>query len=768
MPCHAEAIAELLDEVEYNDDSVGAYTSSSFFSQPEQLELPHSLPKPFEWRDSLVSPEALCRLKKKCILPTFATENAATWKVLALKHKLGLSDASLNEVWKELVDANELNGSREVRAIEEKYLETIGWADKEKTTRSLLGHVHAIFSIPPIEEKLFDGPGADATGAETEPEVVRNYSESKDSLAWKAKAREMHNSHPARKNKKMFALTYAIYADKFSWHKKQSGRSILIDILDGAQSLRNLQFYRFNVAESDGTVYGNKLSLLSLLRALFPEARAGYNGVEIWCEAEQETVWVYLKLGAIIADSQERCWFMSVNPPSGNSEHCCPMCDASLDQFAKGALGKTRNFAASREAVHKAVEIMEMGGEDCRERAKAILDSVFLHWSALFNPLFDWPGVENLFELAAPDILHLVLFYCKVLIELLVKELPHKWQRDLLSKRIIAVNSHLTPDLRLASLDARKNWNGREARNFGLLAPYLLRDMGVGEEIVKLWSKIATLFSLLYSLERTKDMAEAVRAVAHDVQDSVLTHYPKKTLDNGKKVRRTQLNIHSLLHIADVMLRRGPAIIWDTERAENTQSKIATFARLTSVNMAAYTLRNAAAWQTACLARIQNSSDSAEAKIIRWRVSEEPREIVPRHGPNYIVYFNIPLKPGNVVCVLPADGDCPRSDLCPHKCSAFKPGFYTYYVIEEVTTKGVCTARLVDPRHRSFPMMPFKLWRSPDKLVCLKFSQIHRAVAVLPPFEELTAQLLVTRKSHYLVVPTRFITDNPPIPKDFE
>jgi hypothetical protein len=711
-----------------------------------------------------VRPEALSRLKYKCVLPLFV-DSVAAWEVLSLKHSMCLSDSGVNQIWKTFVDEWEPNGSRKVRELEDMYLETVGWADAEKTTRSLLGHVHALFSIPPIERKLFEGPEADSSGIQSEPEVVHSYSDSKESLAWNAKAQQMHNSHPERRNNKMYALTYAIYADKYSWSKKQSGWSILIDILNGAQGLRNLQFYRFNIAESDGTVYGSKLSLLSILRALHSEASIAYNGVEVWCEAEQETVWVYLKLGAIVADSQERCWFTSTNPPSGNSDHCCPMCDASLEQFSRGELGKPRDFVASRNAVNEAAEVMRVGGERCKEQAKAILDRVFLHWSALFNPLFFLPGVDNIFALAAPDYLHLVLFYFKVLAEQLVKELPHTWQRDLLGQRIRAVNTHLPSALHLASLESRKNWIGREARNFGLLVPYLLRDMNVDKSVVKLWSKIATPFTLLYSQERTKDLAEAVRAVAHDVQLAVLEHYPRKTIEGGQKLRRSQLNIHSPLNIVDVMLQHGPTVIWDTERAENTQSKIATFSRLTSVNMEAYTLRCAAAWQTACLARVQNMPDSIEALTIRWRASDKPRRVVPRGGNPYIVFYRIPLKVGTVICTLPADGERSRFSPHPTKCSDFKSGFYSYYIIKEVSAEGISATKLLEPPHyRSFPMQPFPLQESQEEPIILAFHQIHRAVAVLPAFAENTAEFT----SSFLVVPTRFITDDQPLPREFQ
>ncbi len=130
-----------------------------------------------------------------------------------------LSDSGVNQIWKTFVDEWEPNGSRKVRELEDMYLETVGWADAEKTTRSLLGHVHAMFSIPPIERKLFKGPEADSSGIQSEPEVVHSYSDSKESLAWNAKAQQMHNSRPERRNNKMYALTYAIYADKYSWSK---------------------------------------------------------------------------------------------------------------------------------------------------------------------------------------------------------------------------------------------------------------------------------------------------------------------------------------------------------------------------------------------------------------------------------------------------------------------------------------------------------------------------------------------------------------------
>eukprot|EP00727_Mastigamoeba_balamuthi_P012014 m51a1_g7435 hypothetical protein (1198) ;mRNA; r:53945-58599 len=690
---------------EKDSDDSETTGDTPMFSQEEGMPMNASQ----EEESDSISADVLLWLKTKCQLPTFATADAAAWKVLYTKHELCFNDTEVDTLWRIWVDPDEPNGSRYVRDLEERFLATIGWADKKKTTRSMLGYIHAMFSIPLLEGKLYDGPGKDENGDETEPEIISNYTESKDALAWKKAALERHNNDPQQCSKQAYALTYALYADKYSWKKKQSGRAILLDVLNGAQGLRNLQFFRFNIAESDGTVYGNSLSLLSILCVLRPEATVAYDGVEVWCEALKETVWVYLKLGALIADSQERCWFVSVNPPSGKANYCCPMCDATLEQFARGELGDPRDFAAAVAAVHKARAVLVTRQKGTEEKAHEILSEQHLHWTALFNPLFDWPGVTNLFELPAADNLHLVLFYFKVLPELLISGLD-KDQRETLAMRVTAANAELPVHLRMVPLHTRGNWIGRESRNFGLCIPYLLLYLSVPKDVLKLWTKVATFFSLLYSPSSTQGLVAVVSVLSREVVRGILGHYPRKTNKDGTTERQAQLNLHSPLHLANVMLHRGPPCIWDTERAENTQSKIASFSRLTSVNMAAYTLRNAASWQTACMSRIQNDPKSRDAALVRWRTEGSCQVVQPRYGKRapHVVYEHIPLVPGTVVCTLPANDVCVTLDENPQCCSDLSREFYTYYVVKEVTDSGIRAQQLVSPK-RGVPLAPFPL-----------------------------------------------------------
>jgi hypothetical protein len=92
--------------------------------------------------------------------------------------------------------------------------------------------------------------------------------------------------------------------------------------------------------------------------------------------------------------------------------------------------------------------------------------------------------------------------------------------------------------------------------------------------------------------------------------------------------------------------------------------------------------------------------------------------------------------------------------LHPTKCSDFKSGFYSYYIIKEVSAEGVSATKLLEPPHyRSFPIQPFPLQESQEEPIILAFHQIHRAVAVLPAFAKNTAEFT----SSFLVVPTRFI-----------
>jgi len=216
---------------------------------------------------------------------------------------------------------------------------------------------------------------------------------------------------------------------------------------------------------------GSPRSLYHILSVSKHEAAALYNGVEMWCERLGETVVVYANLALLTGDSQERWYFTCVNPPSGRTDYCCSLCSGDLSAFSKGRTGELRDFAQAQRAVEAA------RAEASVEKKVAILKRVHLHECALTCPLWQWPGNPDLFKSAPGDLLHSVLFFYKELVKQLCKKVLTAENRNILRDRMAAVNKDLPANLRLAALKDRKMWTGREGRNFGLLAPFLLRGL---------------------------------------------------------------------------------------------------------------------------------------------------------------------------------------------------------------------------------------------------------------------------------------------------
>jgi len=511
-----------------------------------------------------------------------------------LTQKHNAQASFVDEFWQTFVDSGTPRTSVALRPIEERYATLLGWANAEQSVRSIIGYIRALFSLPNIEPTLLTGSGGPVE-QDPEPSVVREYFESPAYRAWKKRAEAMHSLHPERRNKKMYALSYALFTDKFGWTKSQSWRSVLVDFLNFKKSVRDLQPMRLLVAYCDGNSYGTPLSLYSVLAALLPEASALYEGVEVFSANEKkpdgaigDTVWVYANLALLIADSQERWRFVSVNPPSGSADYCCPMCHASLADFARAASSESRDFVRAKESIARAREL------PTQKEQKEELAKEHLHLSALHNPLFRWPGVEDLFAIAPPDALHLCLFYFKVLVKELVRSLSPN-VCAIVEQRAALANSILEDAMRVSKLEHRKTWKGWESRNFGLLSPWLLRDL-VDSNVLDIWTDMATLFSMLYSPERDVGLAFAVGAIARRLVASILKTYPGK---DGKY--RKQLNLHSPLHFDKCMLEFGPAGIFDTERAESAQSRVADFAKQTTRVVQRFTMRSAACWQAMSL-----------------------------------------------------------------------------------------------------------------------------------------------------------------------
>ncbi len=112
-------ITDCLAEREYNEECEEADHQDMLSQHESSYHSPPLIDAPS------VGPEALSRLKNKCVLPLFVN-NIEAWRVLALKHSMCLSDSGVNQIWTTFVDEWEPNGSRQVRELEDMYLDTIG------------------------------------------------------------------------------------------------------------------------------------------------------------------------------------------------------------------------------------------------------------------------------------------------------------------------------------------------------------------------------------------------------------------------------------------------------------------------------------------------------------------------------------------------------------------------------------------------------------------------------------------------------------------
>jgi hypothetical protein len=137
-------------------------------------------------------------------------------------------------------------------------------------------------------------------------------------------------------------------------------------------------------------------------------------GVQVYQQSQARRVWIYGKVCLFSADSQARWTFSGTNPPGGMANYCCPNCTASREMFSKGEVGLHRDFDAASSAVKRAINLLE----DDPKKAVQLVEEQHLNWRAIFNPLFDWPDIGDLFSRLPPDPLHLVLFYFKVLYQI--------------------------------------------------------------------------------------------------------------------------------------------------------------------------------------------------------------------------------------------------------------------------------------------------------------------------------------------------------------
>jgi hypothetical protein len=319
--------------------------------------------------------------------------------------------------------------------------------------------------------------------------------------------------------------------------------------------------------------------------------------------------------------------------------------------------------------------------------------------------------------------------------------------RETLDARILAVNRKLTESFRVTPLVHRATWKGRESRNFGLLAPHLLAHL-VETPVLRLWTSIATLFSMMYFPECTAGFADAVGIVARLAISGILEHYPKKDGD-----RRTQLNLHTPLYLSSLIRKLGPATLFDTERSENAQSKVSDISKLTSRSMEEYTLRNAACWHVMSLRTMIEDKESAlHASLMSASMAADSvRESTTRSGPQYYILDGMPLKKGAVVCQLSQ-----TTPKCAEPASVgdFDRQFYEYFAFEDIDQRNheVVVSPLKQPSH-SLLQTPFAFVKLHGELT-LPISSVHRCVATLPAFVEDTSDFDDVLQ---VVVPTRFI-----------
>eukprot|EP00727_Mastigamoeba_balamuthi_P007006 m51a1_g2926 hypothetical protein (702) ;mRNA; r:557990-560794 len=657
-------------------------------------------------------------------------------KLLKQKLLYGISDPAIDDFWRSWVKPDEKHVSVQLRDLAKSYGKVVGFADQEN---------------------------GDPKKPDEMPSVVCEFFESPKYIERKRVIEQRHNSDPARRGKKFFVLSYALFADKHRWIGKQSGQTLFFDLLNFKKSVRNLQPIRMLVAECDTNLHDTPHSLYGVLAVLLPEATSLANGIEVYCKKERKPVWVYANLDLLIADSQEWWHFASVNPPSGNSNFCCTSCLASLDDFAKACTTGKRDYKLAKEAVLEARNVAHD-----QKAVEAILAKHHLHACALYNPLFTWPGMDDLFEIITPDPLHLVLFYFKGLVKDLLQGLPVSY-RETLEQRITVANEFLSDLMKVPSLKCRKNWRGREGRNFGLLAPYLLEGL-TSVAVLDLWTLVATMFSMVYFPGRTEGSALALGVVAHKAIAAILETYKNK---QGKV--RHQLNLHSPLHLSFFVEKIGPASLFDTERAENAQAKVAEISEQTSYKMQQYALRNASCFQLLSIHSMVEDVGSKDyelfhraagdaAHMYRTTVHQVDMEVEDEGGEKKIerlwVLDGVPLQQGTVVCTL---GDTAAKVSPPAHLSDFDRGFYEYCEVWGVDAENglVLTKPLVQPPGGSLCQSPFE-WARPQShadqpLGKIEFSKVHRCPIVLPRFKDITAKL---SNKVSVVVPTRFLVAN--------
>lgn len=679
--------------------------------------------------------EVLDAAKRPLRLPSQASTGIQLWQLLRLKHRHNFDESTTDDTWQTLVDGADHLISRRIREIETEILVITGWADEGHTVRSIIGYLRLLFAIPRIENAILTAP-------EAAPEVVREFADSPAFRAWQIRASEIHQMHPERAGKEMYAIAYGFFTDKHSWTAKQSGRTLFVDIMNMQRSVRTLQWIRYLAAE----LGPHSSDLYTAVDALHSEMAALAGGIELHTHTG-ETVWVYARLAGLSADSQERWRWASVNPPGGRTNYPCPVCLVSREELSTATTANLRSFPEARVAVRIARSLDE--GDSAR---RAILDQVHLHESALENPLFDVPEVDNLFQLILPDNLHLVLFYFKVLVGALGESLSRDGL-ELIQKRLDAVHLMLPEGSRPSKLEVWRSWNGREARSFGLIAPYVLDGIALaqGKNEGRLWTLMATLVSMMYAPESTVDTAAALTAIAHEVEELLLATYRGKDDE-----RRSQLNTHSASHIGDGVAWNGPAVIWDTETAESTQSKVASWSQKTHVNMLEYSLRNSSCWQGVIFSDLLNNVDCPEARELLERTrTNRLVSVNPRGRDRYFVTNDgIPLNPGTVVVQLRETTPQTRP---PTKSSAFPARFYEYSVVRSVNPEQetVEVSLLRQPK-KSLPMKPFPFVDTGEAMI-LRVNSIHRAVARLPTWNLLQSTF---SESKTCVIPSRFLTHN--------
>jgi len=433
-----------------------------------------------------------------------------------------------------------------------------------------------------------------------------------------------------------------------------------------------------------------------------------------------------------------------VNPPSGRAQYQFPNCDASLEDFAEGTVGRQRDW---KEALRVRDEARRLQHTD---DAESVIKEARLHPSLLENPMFSWPLLTStLFAMVPADPLHLCLFYFKVLVIELARSLTPA-QRAQVERRIEIANEHLLAHLRLSPLQHTKNWNGHEARSFGLLVYWLLDGLAQDDTVLTTWGLASAWFALVYSPEVTPDLALAVDVGAVEMERALLQLYPA---NDGN--RRKQLNMHSPRHVGVFLREYGPSGLWDTEAPEHAQHSIARFAKHNTREVTGQALRTVGAWQAMAIERVQHDPASAEALAVREARKSYDAHIVGSGTRSHVVVAGAPLVKGAVVCVI--GNTEPRRNAVSWK--AFPKDFYRYYVVEDVahaTDPYIDVSDLAQPK-RSLMQFPFDFAPLPRTKHKLPLSQLHRVIAKLP---KVTRGATVVPSS-WVVVPTRSLVEPP-------